>query len=122
MICQRCGLEGAIDLDTGGQYHAEPSECIERQGERIAELERIANAAASDVCGDEALHCQTAKRLRAERDQWQESSGQNYVRAQDAEAERDRLRDVIKQALDEGCVIGSAETLLRKALENTDGQ
>ena len=28
MICQRCGLEGAIDIDTGSRCHAEPSECI----------------------------------------------------------------------------------------------
>lgn len=28
MICQRCGLPGAIDIDTGSKCHAEPSECI----------------------------------------------------------------------------------------------
>lgn len=28
MICHRCNLEGAIDLDTGSQCHAELMECI----------------------------------------------------------------------------------------------
>ena len=40
LICERCGLSGAIDIDTGGYCHAELWDCINFLRERLAEAER----------------------------------------------------------------------------------
>lgn len=42
---------------------------------------------------------QRIRELEAERDQWQESCGQNYVRATKAEAREERLREAIEPVL-----------------------
>lgn len=68
---------------------------------RIRELE-----AGSDVCGDEALHCETSRRLREESRDYSRAMMEEErlrkaaeARADKAEAERDKYRDAVKLAL-----------------------
>lgn len=86
MLCPTCG---ELYPEADCNVHVCSHSVAQEWQLRVA----AAQAGVSDVCGDEALHCETARRLR-------ERVRELEARADKAEAERDGLREAIEKAND----------------------